>query len=98
MRENQAKVNLERDKIPKMEMNRPYIEASNESIVNKALEWNQQGRRRGGGGGGRPSITWRSTERMEAEHQGKSWLEIKSLSRNRIQWRVFINVLYLSEG
>jgi hypothetical protein len=27
MSENQAKENLERDKIPKMEMDRPYIEA-----------------------------------------------------------------------
>jgi hypothetical protein len=42
--------------------------------------------------------TWRSTVRMEAEHQGKSLPEIKSLRKNRIRWRAFIKALCLSEG
>jgi hypothetical protein len=53
-----------------------------ESIAKKALEWNPQGGRRRG----RPRITWRSTVRMVAEHQGKSWPEIKALVKNRIRW------------
>jgi hypothetical protein len=36
--------------------------------------------------------------RMEAEHQGKSRLEIKAPSKNRIQWWVFIKALCLSKG
>jgi hypothetical protein len=34
--ENQAKGNLERDKIPQMEMDRLYIEQDNEIIAKKA--------------------------------------------------------------
>jgi hypothetical protein len=65
-----------------------------ESIAKKALEWNPQGGRRGG----RSRIAWRNTVRMEAEHQGKNWLEIKSPSKSRIRWRAFIKALCLSEG
>jgi hypothetical protein len=57
------------------------LRQENESIAKKALQWNPQGVRRG-----RPRNTWRSTVRMEAEHQGKSRLEIKAPSKNRIQW------------
>jgi hypothetical protein len=53
-----------------------------ESITKKALELSPQGARRKG----RPRITWRSTVRMEAEHQGKNWSEIKYLSKNRVRW------------
>jgi hypothetical protein len=67
------------------------LRQGNESIAKKALELNPQG-------GGRPRITWRSTVRMEAEHQGKSWPEIEALSKNRIRWRAFIKALCLSEG
>jgi hypothetical protein len=35
---------------------------------------------------------------MEAEHQGKNWPEIKSLSKNRIRWQTFIKALCLCEG
>jgi hypothetical protein len=37
---NQAKGNLERDKIPKMEIDRPYrlLRRDNESITKKALD------------------------------------------------------------
>jgi hypothetical protein len=41
---------------------------------------------KGGRRRGRPRVTWRSTVRMEAEYQGKSWPEIKALSKNRIRW------------
>jgi hypothetical protein len=56
------------------------LRQENESIAKKVLEWNPQGGRRRG----RPRITWRSTVRMGAEHQRKSWPEIKALSKNRI--------------
>jgi hypothetical protein len=55
------------------------LRQDNESIAKKALEWNPQERRRKG----RARITWRSGVRMEAEHQGKSWLEIKSLEQKQ---------------
>jgi hypothetical protein len=70
------------------------LRQENESIAKKALEWNPQG----GGRRGRPRITWQSTVKMEAEHQGKSWPEIKALSKNRIRWRAFVRALCLSEG
>jgi hypothetical protein len=70
------------------------LRQDNESIAKKALDWNRQGGRRKE----IPRITWRGTVRMEAEHQGKSWLEIKALSKNRIRWRAFIKALCLSEG
>jgi hypothetical protein len=69
------------------------LRQENESIAKKALEWNPQGGRRG-----RPRISWRSIVRMEAEHQEKSWPEIKALNKNRIRWRAFIKALCLSEG
>jgi hypothetical protein len=71
MGENQAKGNLKRDKIPKKEKWTGHIlRQENESIVKKALECNAQGgaRRKSG----RPRITWRSTVRMEADHERKS--------------------------
>jgi hypothetical protein len=70
------------------------LRQENESIAKEALEWNLQG----GGRRGTPRIIWRSTVRMEAEHQGKSWPEIKALSKNRIRWRAFIKALCLSKG
>jgi hypothetical protein len=70
------------------------LRQDNESIAKKALHWNRQGGRRKE----RPRITWQGTVRMEAEHQGKSWLEIKALSKNRIRWRAFIKALCLYEG
>jgi hypothetical protein len=36
--------------------------------------------------------------RMGAEHQRKSWPEIKALSKNRIWWQAFIKAVCLSEG
>jgi hypothetical protein len=36
--------------------------------------------------------------RMEAEHNGKNWLEIKFLSKSRIWRQAFINAQYFSEG
>jgi hypothetical protein len=58
------------------------LRQENKSIAKKALEWNPQGGRRRG----RPRITQRSTVRIEAEHQGKSWTEIKALSKNSNRW------------
>jgi hypothetical protein len=92
MGENQAKGNLERDKIPKMEMDRTYIEASKWKCSKESMEWNPQGGRR------RTQDYMANTLRMEAEHQGKSWPEIKALNKNRIRWRAFIKGLCLSEG
>jgi hypothetical protein len=69
------------------------LRQDDKSIPKKALEWNQQGGRRKG----RPRNTWRSTVRMEAEHQGKNWPKIKSLSKNKIRQRTFIKALCLSK-
>lgn len=59
------------------------------AIERKALDWNPQGHRRRG----RPRMTWRRSIETEASGTGKSWQEIKVLSRNRDGWRSFVEAL-----
>jgi predicted ArsR family transcriptional regulator len=51
-------------------------------IEKEALEWNPQGQRKRG----RPKRSWQRTIREEALAAGKTWEEIKQLSKNRVRW------------
>ena len=52
-------------------------------IEREVLDWNPQGQRKRG----RPKQTWRRSVHNEALGEGKSWGEVKQLTRNRIRWR-----------
>lgn len=61
-----------------------------DNIARQALEWNPQGSRRRG----RPRNTWRRSVIAEGmEKGGKTWPEIKTMARNRVRWRKFIDAL-----
>jgi len=53
------------------------------------LGWNPQGQWKRG----RPTQTWRRSVHSEALGEGKSWGEVKQLTRNRIRWRRFVGAL-----
>lgn len=59
------------------------------SIAKEALEWNPQGKRKTG----RPRHTWRRTIDKEIAEENKSWGEIKSMAKNRVRWRSFVEAL-----
>jgi hypothetical protein len=54
-----------------------------------ALDWNPQGK----GRRGRPKKTWKRTVEEEARDQGKRWLEVKAVARNKVRWRSFVKAL-----
>jgi len=54
-------------------------------IAKAALEWNPQGTR--------PPTTWHRTILEEIRHQGKTWKEVKVLTRNRVRWQNFVRTL-----
>jgi hypothetical protein len=53
------------------------------------LEWNPQGQ----GKRGRRKRSWERKIREEALTVGKTWGEIKQLSKNRVRWRHLVNIL-----
>jgi hypothetical protein len=53
------------------------------------LGWNPQGKNRRG----RPKKTWKRTVEEEAQDQGKRWLEVKTVAKNKVRWRSFVKAL-----
>jgi hypothetical protein len=53
------------------------------------LDWNHQGYRRRG----RPKRTWRRTIEDEIRGTRRSWNEVKGIARDRINWKLFMDVL-----
>lgn len=60
-----------------------------EDVARAALDWNPQGKRKVG----RPKSTWRRSVIAEAETNGKTWNELKTMAPNRIRWRNFVDYL-----
>jgi hypothetical protein len=58
-------------------------------ISRKALEWSPYGKR----ARGRPRNTWRGTVLEEAKGVKKTWAEIKTDAKNRVRWRIHMEVL-----
>ena len=65
------------------------LRKENKEIAKQAFEFNPQGSRRRG----RPKHTWMRTVLDEAKGQGKSWLQVKSLARNRTNFKNFVEAL-----
>jgi hypothetical protein len=59
------------------------------AVEKGAMEWNPQGKRKRG----RLNRSWQRTIQEEALVAGKTWGEVKQLSKNRVRWRHFINTL-----
>ncbi|KAJ4435906.1 hypothetical protein ANN_18526 [Periplaneta americana] len=55
-------------------------------IARKALDWNPQG----------SSGTWKRTVLAEVKSRGKTWGEIKELTKDRVRWRSFLITLFSS--
>jgi hypothetical protein len=66
------------------------LRKGHDTIEGEVLDWNLQGQRKRG----RPKQTLRRSVHSEALGEGKTWGEVKQLSRNRIRWRRFVNALY----
>ena len=64
------------------------------NIAKAAFVWNPQGTTRRIS---RPRITRYSIFRNEIKTLGKSWMETKALTKNRILWRAFIKALRFPE-
>jgi hypothetical protein len=64
------------------------------AIEKEGMEWNRQGQRKRG----RPKRSWQRTIREEALAVGKTWGEIRQLSKNRARWRHFVTALCSSES
>lgn len=58
-------------------------------IPRHAMDWNPPGNRKAG----RPKTTWRRTILEEAKTQKMEWKEVKTLARNRVRWRLFVDAL-----
>jgi len=58
-------------------------------IEREVLDWNPHGQRKRG----RPKQTLRRSVHNEVLGEGKSWGEVKQLTRNRIRWRRFVDAL-----
>lgn len=59
------------------------------AVERQALFWNPQGQRKRG----RPRKSWRRSVMEEAKEEGKTFGELKTLARNRIRWRCFVEAL-----
>jgi hypothetical protein len=51
------------------------------AVEKEAMEWKPQGQRKR-----RPKRSWQRTIQEEALAVGKTWGEIKELSKNRVRW------------
>jgi len=60
-----------------------------DNIARQALEWNPQGKRRRG----RLGNTWQRIVLEEAKRVKKTWMEIKTDAKNRVRWRILVEVL-----
>jgi hypothetical protein len=59
------------------------------AIEKEAMEWNPQGQRKWV----KPKRSWQRTIGKETLATGKTWGEIKQLSKNHVRWRQFVNTL-----
>lgn len=70
------------------------LRRSDTNIAKQSLTYNPQGRRRRG----RPKQTWKRTVEAEIKEIGKTWEEIRVLSRNRVRWRFVVDALCPTRG
>ena len=52
-------------------------------------DWKPEGHRKRG----RPRMTWRRTVEAEATAMGHSWVALRTLAQDRLQWREFVAAL-----
>ena len=65
------------------------LRKQNTNVTRHALDWNPQGQRKRG----RPKNTWRRDLASEAQKIGKTWGEIKTLSKDRKKWKTAVVAL-----